>query len=357
MKSTIITVYNSHNFGSYLQAKQLYVTLKQYSEPVFYDSNTRKIYKLLYRKCQKVIKNRLVFADIFKGVFFEIVEAVNTKRCWRSLPSVKKIDSKSDVYFLGSDEIWNIRRDICRIPVYWGAGLDGYKVAYAPSVNNATIEDIKEYPDFVNYLKDINKISARDVHSQETISYFIGCMPELVLDPTMLAEPEKIDFDFNEPYIAVYVFGETLKKDDIQAIKKFSEQTKMPLISAGQYISWCDLSVHSREGNPFYIFEKAAFVITNTFHGTAYAINYNCQFAAFAEGKKKIIELLDQFGLINRCVDTFSTLEYLYNKEINYTLTNDILRKLRIDSTQYIEESISMYDFSVRGNEICLVLK
>jgi hypothetical protein len=76
----------------------------------------------------------------------------------------------------------------------------------------------------------------------------------------------------------------------------------MPIVSAGQFINWCDKCVHSRKGNPFFIFKNASYVFTNTFHGTAFAINYETQFVSFCKAKPKITNMLMQFGLQDRIV-------------------------------------------------------
>jgi hypothetical protein len=43
---TIVTVFDSHNFGSYLQAKCLRDALARYGEVIFYDGETRNNRKI-----------------------------------------------------------------------------------------------------------------------------------------------------------------------------------------------------------------------------------------------------------------------------------------------------------------------
>lgn len=350
MKIIIITVYKSLNFGSYLQSKQLQKSALKYGEVCFFDAHTRKMGPPFLRKIKRIIKDSPSNINIIKGIIFEIKELISLHKCWNSLGSSQSLD-KFDVVILGSDEIWNIERPSCRNPIYWGKNIDAFKISYAPSVNNASEKALINNPEYINYLNGIDRVSVRDRHSMEVLRQFLPEKPLIVLDPTLLQKPDHIDFNLKKPFIALYLFTNTLSEDDIKHIINFSKEKDMPLISAGQYISWCDGSVHSFEGNPFYIFENASYVITNTFHGTAYAINYNTAFVSFAKGKTKIFELLDQFGLGDRIVDDSSDLCKTMAQEIDYANVNFIMKKWRDESLKYIDESIKQYVDTVNINE------
>lgn len=342
MKISIVTVYNSHNYGSLLQAKQLCKTLDKYGSVSFYNSHTRKLTKTFLRKSKKIIKTSSKIGDKVKGPLFELSEMRMLSDCWRKLPSNESCRN-SDIVVLGSDEIWNVTRAVCRYPIYWGANIFSFKISYAPSVNITTVEDMKKNSEYINYLKGIDCVSVRDNHSKEVIGYFLEEEPSVVLDPTLLYPPEDYDFDYEKPYIAVYLFYGALKDEEINEIKNFAKKKNMPLISAGQYISWCDLSVHSHNGDPFYIYKNAQYVITNTFHGTAYAINHNSRFVALVKGKTKVEEMLKQFGLSNRILSDIAELDNIIEMEIDYKNVNEKLNNWRYKSLNYIEKSIHKY--------------
>lgn len=342
MNISIVTVYNSHNYGSLLQAKQLQRALEKYGIVSFYDSHSRKLIKTFLRKSKKIIATSENVIDKVKGPIFELCETKKLQQCWRSLPSSESCE-EADLVVLGSDEIWNVTRAVCRYPVYWGANISAFKVAYAPSVNTASVADMQINQEYIQYLKEIDCVSVRDKHSKEVIGHYIQNEPRIVLDPTLLYPPEQYHFDYKKPYIAVYLFYGSLKTEEITEIKNFAKKKNMALISAGQYISWCDLSVHSQNGDPFFIFKNAEYVITNTFHGTAYAINYNTRFTAIVKGKTKVEELLEQFGLSNRIVSDASEFEKIMEAEINYETVNELLNLYRSQSFEYINESIQTF--------------
>lgn len=342
MKITIITVYNSHNYGSFLQAKQLYHTLSAYGDVWFYNSHSRKITKTFLRKVKKIITTNVYFLHIIKGTFFEFNEMLRLKQCWNSLPNYDG-NIETDIICLGSDEIWNINRKECRYPIYWGAGIESYKVAYAPSINNADEVDFDKAPEYINYLKKVDLVSTRDKHSKSIISKLSNKKIEIVLDPTLLKSPKTVEFHYKKPYIAIYLFYGTLTKDEKNEIVDFARKRNLDLVSAGQYISWCDHCTHSHNGDPFYIYKGAEYVITNTFHGTAYAINYNAKFVALVRAKTKVIDMLKQFELFDRIAQRPEDIEKILNNNINYSRVNQILQRNRTISEKFIKDAMEGY--------------
>lgn len=342
MDIRIITVFNSHNYGSYLQAKQLAAVLKNYGNVDFLDTQTRNNFKLFIKKAKRVVKTSKSISDVIRGPIFEFKEWRQIKKCWGMLPSSSEM-ADLDVAVLGSDEIWNITRSECLYPTYWGAEISSFKISYAPSINKASIEDFHNNTNYVSYLNEIDRISVRDEHSKKVLSNLTDKDIELVIDPTLLMEPEHVDSIPTVPYIAVYVFEGSLMSDEKNEIIAFAREKKLKLISAGQYLPWCDASIHSVNGNPFFIFEHAEYVITNTFHGTAYAINYRTQFVSLGKRKPKIVSMLYQFDFGDRLVVNEGDLNKILSNKIDYSLYENKIISLRKSSLKYIEDSFNLY--------------
>ena len=81
-------------------------------------------------------------------------------------------------------------------------------------------------------------------------------------------------------------------------------------------------------------------MITSTFHGTAYAINYRKNFITFAENNTKITALVKQFGLENRIVSSAESVEKINFKPIDYGEVERQLEELRKKSFRYIEDAM-----------------
>lgn len=342
MEILIITVFNSHNFGSFLQANQLAKQLTPYGNVSLFNSHTRNNFRLFLHNAKVTVLHRNTWLDCFRGPWFEFCEWLRIRAAWNNLKSTETYEN-ADLLVLGSDEIWNIKRKECRYPIYWGYPSNSFKFSYAPSINKAEVTDFNERPEYVQYLHEIDCISVRDQQSKRVLETLTDRDVSIVLDPTLLSEPEHYCYQTKKPYIAVYLFEGTLEKSEKEAVIKFAKQKNLEIVSAGQYLSWCDRSVHSINGNPFYIFENAEYVITNTFHGTAYAINYRTQFISFGSRKPKILSMMQQLDMEERVVSDPATIESVLEKKIDYTHLEKGLIELRKASLEYIEQSIMMY--------------
>lgn len=341
----IVTVFKSPNFGSFLQARALRDLLIQYDKDVYLlDGNFRPwIYKLQVNRMLQALK-RLQFSSFY----YQLYKIIHNYYLWRSLPSIKLIKAQSleDVtYVLGSDEIWNVARQECTNPLFWGIGLKGRIISFSPSINNATFEQIKNNCYSIEGLKNMTAISVRDNYSLEVLSNVTSKPIVQTLDPTLLH-----DFDYYSKsayarleynYIAVYVF-ERLSDKDIKNIRKFALERNLKLVGLSENISWCDYSVNIKNENPFLYYKDAEYVITNTFHGTAFAINFNTKFVCMARNNRKVNELLALFGLSNRLITdgVYRHLTQIFDEDIDYLKVQLRKESLRQSSISYITQSL-----------------
>lgn len=346
MEISIITVFGSYNHGSYLQALNLSKALSKYGNVQFIDYNTRQwnAFRTAYRRTKLFLRSSGQYNKFAKIACFEIREAMIIKKLWKKTVHSDKFSG--DVCVLGSDEIWNIKRSVCRYPVYWGDGIACPKIAYAPSINNSTDVEFEKNAQYITYLNNIDSISVRDRHSQEVLSRYTKKRIAGVLDPTLLFDAEKVEFQNEREYIAVYSFIGQIPKEAQQKLITFARKNNLDLIATGQTVTWCDKTLHSREGNPFSVYKNAKYVVTSTFHGTAYAINYRKNFIAFAKGNQKIKALLSQFGLSDREAHHSDDIEMLFNSEIDWQSVNQRLAELRKESFDYLEKAFESLDVS-----------
>lgn len=341
-KILIITVYGSYNHGSFLQAYHLGNQLRNYGDPLYLDAHTRDWPLIItaMKRAKMFINLKKNPLKILRIIGFELSEAMKMKQAWKALHSTEN-SNMSDVVVLGSDEIWNISRTECQFPIFWGKGINKPKFSYAPSVNTALTEDFDRHPEYINYLKQVKKVSVRDERSRNILSHYATQDIQVVLDPTLLEKAKCFPYKYHKSYIAVYTFFGHITIDAQKEIVRFAHANGYDLIATGQNVEWCDRSVHSINGNPFYIFRDAVFVITSTFHGTAYAINHNSQFVAYVRGNTKVEELLETFDLSDRIAEPGSHIDDYYYKRIDYSKVNVILEERRKQSQRYIELNLN----------------
>ena len=89
-------------------------------------------------------------------------------------------------------------------------------------------------------------------------------------------------------------------------------------------------------------FRDAAYVVTDTFHGSVFSIKYNKQFAVIVRdmNNNKLSFLLQQFGLQNRIVSDMERLSAIVDMPINYDKVNEKILSERKRSIRYLAENI-----------------
>ena len=344
MRIGIVTVYNSPNFGSYWQARALYDKLCEQGHEVYlFDTGTRSTLDRIYKPAGLSAVKSILKINYRKASF----QVKKMYYFWKNLHTVRVISeieklNRMDVVIFGSDEIWNVtRNEMSQYSIFWGDGIEVLKkISYAVSVNRATKKEL-EQSGMTKYLDSFVAVSVRDSWSKEQLEQFYYREIEKVIDPTLLYNwtyYSKRNRKICDNYIALYYSSVT--ENEKVLIKALSKRLGKKIISIGMWYDWCDECVISEI--PFEYFEKADYVITNTFHGTDFSINYNKKFIAFVQDKTKIAELLNEFSLDSQIGDDLSIEDLLGRIEsnINWEQVNQLLEEKRRFSIQYLSSSI-----------------
>ena len=317
-KILIVTVYNSENCGSYLQAYAMQKVLSDMGYDVgFYKRNTKGTSHALSKHVNNLIK------AILKGNYKSALSVIKRWIVFEKLIKQFKIYTKESFFYkdtskvlLGSDTIWNFDvKYFCGCAsIFLGSEFSSKIVfSYAASVANTSSEVFKTIQQKVGGLK-LSKYLVRDRHTQECLARVGIVESHIVCDPSLLlCKDEYIDLvrpvAISSPYIVLYYFGtipETIKRNIIV----FAKNNNLKIVSLLKQRDWCDLSteVDPREMISYYY--NASYVFTNTFHGCAFAINFNIPFAVHDVGKNKVKELLNTYNCSDRlCKDSDSIVD------------------------------------------------
>lgn len=340
MNINIVTVHASGNYGSFLQAYALSKVTSELYPTYIVEAGVRNIYKTVYLMCLKNFIKGIITGNFMYSAYYrtKYVTFRNNMKCLNRIPLKKT----SGCFVFGSDEIWNLnRKEMSDFPILWGTSLNSQKrIAYAPSLNGCSIETLDKYG-FCNEVRGFNALSARDSYSCNTLSKIAGRNVEKVLDPTLLlSKDEYINNSKNiedKHYIALYLFH--VDDELIDFLIEYKKKKNLLLLSIGNWYDWCDKCVVSE--NPFDYYINADYVITNTFHGTAFAINLEKQFVSFSRSAK-ISELLDEFELLDRDVKgkSFSEIIKTLETPIQFNNVRKLLDEKRKLSRKYLFDSI-----------------
>ena len=339
MNVNIITVHASGNYGSYLQAYALSQIINEFYPTYIVESGVRDI-KSVYLMCIKNYIKGLLCGKKKCAVFYRDM-LVSFHNDMKRL-NIVHLKNTTGCYIFGSDEIWNLnRKEMNSYPILWGTSMDSQiRIAYAPSINGCSIETLDKFG-LCNEVKHFNALSARDTYSCKVLSEISGKNVEKVLDPTLLiTKDEYINNSKSislKHYIAIYLFHVDEELKDF--VLKFKKNHNLPVLSIGKWYDWCDECVTS--DNPFDYYINADYVITNTFHGTAFAINLEKQFVSFSRSDK-IRELLVGFGLSERDVKgkRFAEISDILETPIHFDRVRKQLDKERELSKRYLFDSI-----------------
>lgn len=349
MKTCVVTVYNSDNYGAFMQAYSMQEFLKSNGCQVYFLKNKARNLNMLTIK--KIIK-RFSKAN-FKGFGYQLARRKQFVKA-NSVFTECSFDetAKMDLSILGSDEIWNIKRkSIYSYPSFFGADIKSKAiVSYAPSANLAEKDDFMNHKEIVETMKNIDALSVRDNHSKEVISQlFPDKEVDVVVDPTLLNDENFyrsniVECKEKEKFVAIYSYGNKLSKQNIDNIVKFAHNNGYKIISLLDSFSWCDKNLALSPFETLGYFDAAEMVFTDTFHGSIFSIILNKKIIVTSKSSNKIYNLLCQFGLDDRIITKDRTIEKLAETEVDYETINKRVNEGREFSRAWLKDKLQRFN-------------
>ena len=327
MKTGLVTFYHIHHYGAFLQAyatQRAVESLGSTCQIIDYyvnqnnalfrkptgigsaagDAHTALHYvplKTRYDRFEDFAKNRL---------------AVTSHR-YESLGEMRAANLAYDVILSGSDQIWNpkIFPDGRFDPVFFGAFSDKRKIAYAPSFGIPHIPESME-EELRGYLSRFSHISVRERQGQKIVREITGSRVPVVLDPTLLLNREQWGSIAAEPPVrGEYILCYCISRPGALTpyIRKLQEATGLPVVQ----LCGTRQRVHPKaafvlDAGPAEFlgwFRRAAYVCTNSFHGTVFAVQFQKPFFTAvapmemaAPESSRTFSLLQTLGLTCRIV-------------------------------------------------------
>lgn len=357
MKIKTITCHDVYNVGASLQAYALSTYLQSLgheveiidykpdylsnhfplvgvNNPVYDKPFVRDIYQLA--KLPGRLKNRYGKRkrefDEFKKQYLPV-----TKERYSSNEDLKKNVPMADIYFAGSDQIWNTFFRNGKDPAFYleFAPEGAIRASYAASF--ATEDIAHEWkPQITQWLSKFDYISVREDSGVSIINDLGISGAEQVLDPVFLIDVsqwEKIEkkLDITDPYVLLYDFDRNLLISEYA--KQIAKKNGWKIYSIFPN-SGCD-KCFAQEGPTAFLWliHHAQFVISNSFHATAFSLIYQKQFVVFnrEEGiNTRMRDLIYGIGLENRMICGKESTELDY---INYASVEKNL-KVKIDESK-----------------------
>lgn len=253
-----------------------------------------------------------------------------TKRC-RTHDDLKRLDA--DVFMTGSDQVWGPTLNGHYDSAYFLSFVKNKrKIAYAASFGRTdfTPSILSEYQ---KLLMSYSGIAVRENTALDLLKQMnIKCAGQ-VLDPTLLLTAEEwskyIKKDRRDKYVLVYQLHNNPVLSGYAV--KFAEHVGLPLFRisptfhqirrGGNFIYLPDISDFMS-----YI-KNCTYFITDSFHGTAFALNFNRQFVEILPNNKtgsRNQSILQLTGLTDRIVTDYNSYN-IAEKSIAYGEVNTII--------------------------------
>lgn len=365
MKVAVITRHAISNYGSLLQTIAIQCVIEQLGhscEIINYirddESYLHRERTLLARKPEwnnNLIK-RFVYLvlrqpeSIAAGIRFEKAQREYLKLTKKYNTLQQLIDDKplADLYMTGSDQVWGPMENGSYDSSYCLSftGIEDKRIAYAASFGRIEMTvELEEY--FQKWLRRYGHITVREDSAVEILK---GMDIEAfqVIDPTLLLDSsfwEKYTKKIkHKKYVLVYQLHNDMRVGSYA--DKVAKAMGLPLIRVsasfhqisreGKFV-WCP------EIGEFLSFIKnAECVITDSFHGTAFAINFNTPFVEVLPNNNtgtRNVSILKLTGLTNQILANDLDIEIAL-KKLDFTEANKILAEKRLESLYILKEML-----------------
>lgn len=377
MKIGILTFNKSINYGSVLQAWALqYLLLNNgYSvEIIDYEPEAyHKLYDVFIKpySLKSVITNikRLPLSPFLKlqkikfDVFCNKFLNLSLEK-YQASTRLGGINQFYDCIICGSDQIWNVRADDCDAAFFLPEVSGLIKIAYGVSINDTDFTE-KRYSSYLDkWILDFNYISCREISGARKIQEYIRDEKnvDVVLDPTLFCSREDFMKIASRPFIKskyVFLYSAWYNEQIAEAGRIVSNKLGIPIYtilmgkSCSRLIQFTQngircILMHTGPGDFVRLLADASFVLTDSFHGTAFSlimerpfvsINYIIQ-AKKEKNDERIVNILDTLKLRNQYLTIEQLKFYDFETKIDYMHITQERIKLANNSRQWLLNAI-----------------
>lgn len=368
-KIGIITILKTNNYGAELQAYATQAILNKLgykaeiidylfyknpghrktkaSKPSFSHSIKKRLTETLYPIMAKLKANKYDNND--RSFRFDSFHIQNTamSQTYHTMEELYTAKSDYDVYMVGSDQVWNPGIYSSLLPYMLTFAPEGKKrIAYASSFGVSTIPDECKWL-YKEYLPKFSSIGVREKNAVGMVKELAEKEATWVLDPTLLLDKSdwskvaSSSYNDKKDYILLYEL--TPCPYILELAKHFREKTGMEIIrickNACAEDKDCTIMNIVDAGPAEFIdlFSKAGMVITNSFHGTAFSINFGKEFYTITPARKhnnsRQRSILELFGLQERLIAENTPISDISTKDIDH---NAVAIKLNIEREKSI---------------------
>ena len=362
MKIGTLTFHNAANYGAVLQTYALIKVLQALgveSEVINYLSpfnekrfrkkplrnylKPRELYNVIFNNSYQKYNN-----EIFHNFVAEFIPLSDD--VYSSQTDLKNVENNYDAIIVGSDQIWNLActegDDSFFLPFVKNTSK---KNSYAASFGFTEIIP-SQREKYASLLHDFNNISVREDEGVTIVRELCGHEAVKVEDPTILLNEKDwgIIADYSKcplgcEYLLLYLMSED--KDIIRFAQNYARKHSLNIVYITQrFMKRIKKAIYLRDVTPCQwvgLFLKANTIVTNSFHGSAFAVNFKknmfIKTIPHSIANSRLISLISQYDLKSRLINNVGQVDY---EPIESVKISEILEKRRKESLVFLKKVI-----------------
>lgn len=367
MKKLGIISYNIYgnftNYGSALQSWALSQILSKlghkpvlvdYCPDIHLDKNILNPLEKMWDQDEESIHNTTLTLPAIKENYYKF-EDFFTNKFNRTVIKYRK-DNFEDIskenldgFVCGSDTIFCIDESKGFDEAYFAnyPCMKQHAISYAASFGDTKISD-DEYAILNQRIQNFKAIGLRENRMIEYVSAHSECPVQKNIDPTLLLKPEEYapivsERVIEEKYLLLYTRRYNAKMQEYAEDLAAKNGWKIVEISLRATNAKKGHIMMYKAGVEEFLslVKHAEYVVTNSFHGLMFSVQFKKQFAIFSRetGDSKIAEALELFGLQNNLltekVDDIIKIE-------DYETVHSRIAEARRDSLAFLEKGLCL---------------
>lgn len=344
----VLGVWYGRNYGSLLNGYATYKLLNQLGQKV-----------LMVKK--PGVKND---GEVQSGLNAEFVEKYYKKEDIVSGARYKELNQYVGTFVAGSDQIWNWVVSFNGAMFLTFVDADKKKISFGTSFGHDRNFIPKErQAEIEKCLKGFDAISVREKWGEDFLNREFGVSGDMVVDPVFCIERKYYDEvaanskrKLSKPYLLTYILDPTKEKVDL--ITYYCDKLGLQSVNIPDAANLSERAKNKEIFRPLIfdenvnaedflrLYEKADFVITDSFHGTAFAIIYRKKFISISNrkrGEKRFSDLLGLLELKDRYIEAAKLADFKkrdFTKDVDYSRAETILTAEVNRSREWLKDAL-----------------
>ncbi len=368
MKIGILTFHRAYNYGAFLQTFATLAFLRSQGYDVSIVDYMPEGHTDFYRffnsywknsswigKTKYVIRKLIDYPFILnrRKKFHEMQE--NFFGIERSVRYITPKDLENvnyDYIIYGSDQIWWKCKFLTYKGfdlVYWGEYIPKAvkKIAYAPSMGSIDLNET-DISQIKYWLTNFMAVSVREKQLSDTLFSISGNYFPVVLDPVFFLDKsqwmkrcDEVPIRHEKPYLLLYNLQNSL--DARRVAISLAQRNKWKVVEIKQSFCFDFSHYYDYTSGPIEfvsLFRDAKFIVTTSFHGTAFSVIFRKPFivVGLKFAVDRVLSLLSMLNLDDRYI---SSMGEDFDLRIDYSKVDPLLEAAKERSKNYIINSLN----------------